>query len=331
MADRVTIIGLGCVGTSIGLALRREEPDLEVIGHDVERAHARQAHRMGAVSRTHWNLPAACEGADVVILALPLPAVRQTLEDVAPHLEEGCVLTDTATLKVPVLKWARRYLPDHVGFVTGVPIPGPTVEAGKLLVGPDAASADLFEGSVYCITPAADTEQYAVTTLAGLASRLGARPLFVDPVEYDGLRAGAGDLPALLAVALLQATVRSPGWRDMRKVAGYRFAAMTEPAASDPSGSSEVAMLNRENLVRRLDMLLEELGHIRQWLVENDEQALGDAYTSAAEGHLRWRNERAKGTWEKSAGLGEVSGVGEHIGRILFGGLVRRQPPGEEE
>jgi len=331
MEGRVTIVGLGCVGSSIGLALREQEPGLEVVGHDVEPAHARQAARMGAVNRTDWNLPAACEGAGLVILALSLPAVRETLEVLGPHLEEGCVLTDTAPLKVPVLEWARQYLPEHIRFVTGMPLPGPEVGVGESLVGPEAARADLFEDGLYCVTPARDTDPEAVTALLGLARALGARPLFLDPLEYDGLQAGVGDLPALVAVALLRATVDSPGWMEMRKVAGYDFATLTSPAMADPSGRRETALLNRENLLRRLDMFLEEIGHIRQWLLENDDQALCGAYTSAAEGRARWLQERADGTWEGLPEVEELPGVGEQIGRLLFGGLLRRPPPGEEK
>jgi len=331
MEGRVTIIGLGCVGSSIGLALREQEPALEVVGHDVESAHAREAARMGAVSKTDWNLPAACEGASLVILALPLPAVRETLEVLAPHLDEGCVVTDTATLKMPVLEWARQYLPDHIHFVTGTPIPGPLVSEAEPLLGPEAARADLFEEGLYCITPVQDTHPGAVTMLLSLVRALGAHPLFLDPLEYDGLQAGVWDLPALIATALLRATVGTPGWAEMRKVAGYNFAAITGPAAADPSAYQATALLNRENLLRRLDMFIEELGHIRRWLLESDEQALQEAYTSAAEGRMRWIQERAEGTWEELPDLGDVPGVGEQIAQFLFGGALRRRPRREGE
>jgi len=330
MEGRVTIVGLGCVGSSIGLALREQEPDLEVVGHDVESDHARQAARMGVVNKTDWNLPAACEGAGLVILALPLPGVRETLEVLGPHLEEGCVLTDTAPIKMPVLEWARQHLPQHVRFVTGVPLPGPEVSVGEPLVGPEAARADLFEDGLYCVTPDNDTDPEAVTALLGLARALGAHPLFLDPLEYDGLQAGVGDLPALVAMAVLRATVDSPGWLEMRKVAGYDFAALTSPAVADPAALRETALLNKENLLRRLDMLLEELGRIRGWLQERDEEALQQAYAQAAQGRARWLQERAEGTWEERPGLGDLPGVGEQIGRMLFGGLLRRPSPGEE-
>ena len=330
MKNRVTIVGLGCVGASIGLALREQVADLEVVGHDVEPEHARRAVRMGAVSKTDWNLPAACEGASLVILALPLPAVRDTLKVLGPHLEEGCVVTDTALLKVPVLEWARQYLPDRVRFVTGAPIPGPGVGERAALVGPEAARADLFEGGLYCVTPASDTDPEAVSTLLDLARVLDAQPLFMEPLEFDGLQAGIGNLPALIAIALLRATVDSPGWMEMRKLAGFDFAAVTEPATADPGALRAAALLNRENLLRRLDMFLRELERIRQWLLQSDEEALQEAYAAAAAGRTRWLEERASGSWEERPNLGEIPGVGEQFERLLFGGLLRRRPRGKE-
>ncbi len=331
MEGRVTIIGLGCVGSSIGLALRQQEPSLEVMGHDIDSSVAHKAAQMGAVSKTHWNLPAACEGAGLVILALPLPALRDTLAVLGPHLEKGCVVTDTATLKVPVLEWARRHLPEGIRFISGAPVPGPAVGEGESLTGPEAARADLFEDGLYCITPAHDTAPEAVTTLLELVQTLGARPLFLDPLEYDGLQAGVGDLPGIIAVALLQATVGSPGWADMRKVAGYDFAAVTRPAGADPGDLRTKLLLNRANLLRRLDMFLEELGRVRQWLLEEDEGALQEACAGAAEGRTRWLGERARGMWEEGPGPAEIPSAGEQFGQFLFGGLLRRRPPRREE
>ncbi|MCS7177947.1 MAG: prephenate dehydrogenase [Anaerolineae bacterium] len=327
MNTRITIIGLGCVGSSIGLALRKREPSLEVIGHDIDPTVARKAAQRGAVSKTHWNLPAACEQAAMVILALPLPAVRETLGVVGPHLEEGCVVTDTATLKVPVLEWARKSLPAHVRFVTGLPIPGPKAPVNEPLMGADAARADLFEDGFYCITPAADTDPDAVTALLGLIQAIGARPLFMDPIECDGLQAGAADLPTFIAVALLRTLVESPGWTDMRKLLGYHFALLTGPVVADAAAWRMETLLNRENLLRRLDMFLEEVSRIRQWLLENDEQALESAYTQAAWGRARWLQERARGMPEGAGEPVPFPSMGEQIARMFFGDLVRRRPP----
>ncbi len=330
METRITIIGLGCVGSSIGLALRKRSPSLEVMGHDIDPAVARRAAQMGAVSKTHWNLPAACERAAMVILALPLPAVRDTLEVLGPHLEEGCVVTDTATLKVPVLEWARKSLPARVRFVTGLPVPGPKAPVTGPLTGTEAARADLFEDGFYCVTPTADTDPEAVNALLGLIQAVGARPLFMDPVECDGLQAGAVDLPTFIAVALLRTLIGNPGWTDMRKLAGYDLASLTGPVVADAAAWRMAALLNRENLLRRLDMFIEEVERIRQWLVNNDEQALEDAYAQAASGRARWLQERVSGMHEEAGERIQVPTMGEQMSQIFFGGLFRRRPPRKE-
>jgi prephenate dehydrogenase len=332
MEGRVTIIGLGCVGTSIGLALREQEPSLEVIGHDVDSGTARESHRMGAIHKTHWNLPAACEGSSLVILALPLPAIRDTLQVLGQHLQDGCIVTDTASLKMPVLQWAQENLPDHVRFIGGAPLPGPRADVRAELVGPKAADADLFEGGLYCITPTKDATSETVNVLLDVVAALGARPLFLDPMEYDGLRAGVADLPALIAVTLLGATVDSPGWLEMRKVAGSEFAALTSPVATDVGDRLGVALLNRENLLRRLDMFLEQMVQMRQWLEQGDEQTLGKAYAHAAEVRARWLGRRAEGSWPDTADeMEKAPGVGQQLSQMLLGGLFGRRPPREEE
>ncbi|MBC7261196.1 MAG: prephenate dehydrogenase/arogenate dehydrogenase family protein, partial [Chloroflexi bacterium] len=122
MAFRTTVIGLGLVGSSIGLALKGTGADLEIIGHDKDSDAARRAYKSGCVDRTEWNLINACEGADLIIISTPLAGVKSTLAAIAQDVKPGCVITDTANLKVPVLDWARESLPNTVYFVGGHPI-----------------------------------------------------------------------------------------------------------------------------------------------------------------------------------------------------------------
>lgn len=329
MPNRVTIIGLGCVGCSIGLALRQREQTLEVVGFDMEPARVREAARLGAIAKSTWGLPEACQEAGLVIVAQGQHEVRETLEMIGPYLEEGCIVTDTAPLKVPVIDWARRHLPPSARFAPGVPMPGPAASDQPLSSEPEGARADLFADGLYCVTPAADTDPQAVNVLMGLAVTLGARTIFIDPLEHDGLQAGIADLPALIAVALLRATVDSPGWLDMRKVAGFDFLSMTGPATGDAS-LPVAAALNRENLIRRLDMFMDALHLIRQQLVENDESGLQEAYTQAAVSRERWRQERRRGEWGERPDMSEVPGLGTHIARLLVGGLADRFRPRRE-
>ena len=149
MAEKftITIIGLGLIGASAGLALRRYQDKVTIVGHDPDPARAGKAKQMGAVDRTEWNLINGVTKADRVLLALPAGAMRETFEIIAKELKPGCVLLDTCSVKAPVLEWAAELLPESVHFVGGHPI----VVAENM----DTASAraDLFEKKLFCLIP----------------------------------------------------------------------------------------------------------------------------------------------------------------------------------
>jgi prephenate dehydrogenase len=210
----ITIVGLGFVGGSVGLALRQSGGGMQIVGHDREPSQARQARRLGAIDRAEWNLIHACEGADVVVLALPPGGLRDTLEVMAADLKPGCLVTDTATIKGAVLRWAEELLPPQVAFVGGDPV---IQSPGQ---GLDGARADLFQGQLYCLTPGANVPPSAVQQAVNLVRLLGAEPYFLDADEHDGLRAAVEHLPALLTALLLREVARSPAPREMRHLRG---------------------------------------------------------------------------------------------------------------
>src|SRR3989304_1558714 len=145
---RLTIIGTGLIGGSLGLALKTAGLEkAEIVGHDRERAAADRAQRLGAIDRAEHKLPRAGEGASLGIIATPLLAVREVMQEIAGHLEEGSVVTDTESRKVQVMQWAEELLPTGVSFVGGHPM------AGKETQGIEQAEASLFERRAYCICP----------------------------------------------------------------------------------------------------------------------------------------------------------------------------------
>src|SRR5512140_3676546 len=160
--SRITIVGLGLIGGSIGLALKKAKVDTEIVGHDKNSDVARRALKMGAVDKTEWNLPSSCEGASMVILALPLDGVRETLPAISPVLTPGVIVTDTATSKAPVMEWAKA-LPEGVHFVGGDP--GLSPRRGGSARGIDAASADLFQGATYSLTASISAAPSAIETM----------------------------------------------------------------------------------------------------------------------------------------------------------------------
>src|SRR5690349_15718550 len=186
---QVTLIGLGPVGNSIGLALRRYAAQPEnkgqrftVVGYDRDLDRLQLAGRkLGSIDRPAGDLAGAVAEAAFVIIAQPTRQVRQTLADIAPHLPQGAIVSDTASTKHIVLRWAAELLPAGVSFVGGHPLPKrlPAITS-DLAADEDTPSADMFNGGLYCILPLPSASEAAVNQVISLATLLGAQPYFVD-------------------------------------------------------------------------------------------------------------------------------------------------------
>ena len=131
--DKITIIGTGLIGTSLGMALKKAQIKAEIVGSDRDRGIANRAQKMGGADSTESNPIRAVKGAKVVVIATPIMTIEEIMKLIGPELDEGCVVTDTGSTKASVLKWAEEHLPSKVSFVGGHPM------AGKEISGPDAA------------------------------------------------------------------------------------------------------------------------------------------------------------------------------------------------
>lgn len=291
---RVAIIGLGVIGSSMGLALRQAKLTSAVVGHDIDRSVAAKAKKTGAVDRTDWNLLSACDEADLVILATPVDAIEATLEAIGPELRTGCVVIDTATIKEPVLAWAAATLPDGVHFVGGDPLLGP---ASAGLIGVDAARANLFEGGLFCVVTSPSANEESVKLAIDLVQILGAKPLFLDALEHDGLVAAVDHLPMILALALTETVVHQPAWRELRKVAGASFETATKLAATDPIAHGAVSLANRDNLMRWIDTYIDSLSSIRAALEAGEPEDMTERFQTAFTDRAKWLHDWTGGDW----------------------------------
>ncbi len=262
----VTIVGTGVVGTSLGLALKEMDDAPQIIAHDKELAHAQAGAKKGAFDRVEWNLVNACDQADLIVLALPLDGVRPTLEAIADYVKPGVVITDTCRSKESVLAWAAETLPDHAHFVGGNPVVG---AAGS---GHQNAQADLFRDRFYCLVSAPGANESAINLIIDMIKAVGARPLFIDAVEHDGLMTSVEHLPTALGVTLVSALAHQGAWREIRKVAGPKFEHATAGAAGTTDGVVEEMLANRQNLLRWLDTYLTQLTELRAMLAEEDQK-----------------------------------------------------------
>jgi prephenate dehydrogenase len=229
------------------------------------------------------------------------------------------LITDTASIKSPVVEWAEEILPREVNFVGGDPIVGDAGTSGGI----DAARADLFSGAIYCLTPAAGAASDAVRLASDFVHLLGAQPYFLDPVEHDGLMAGVDHLPFVLSAALLGITTESPSWREMRKLAGGAFENATRFVSADPTTYCDACLVNSQNIVRWIDACSGKLGELKKIILAGDAEKLEQVFEEAMIARQRWLKARETGNWEGQESP-ETPRMTSFMGQLFgLGGLGR--------
>lgn len=299
MTIQVTIIGLGQIGASIGLALSKHTDSLLRVGHDKEFSVEREAQKRGALDKTEHNLPNAVKDAKVIVLALPVSEIRETFQYIAQDLQDGVVILDTAPVKSEVAKWAQELLPKHAYYVGIVPAVGAEF-LGDKKTGLDSAKPDLFKNSIFLVSAPAGSPGEALDLASTFVQFLGAAPLLTDLLESDGLMASAHILPQLVSTALLNATVNQPGWKDSRKVAGNPYVSATSAVEYDKEEAlKDLALHNKANVIHALDAMLSALQDLRADLENENAEALQQRISAAHEGHANWLNERISANWSE--------------------------------
>lgn len=285
--NRVAILGTGLIGASIGLALKAARPQTQIAGYDASGDNLRRAQAVKAIDR-RGSLRDALNDADLVIVSTPVGAMKALFEEMAPLLPVEALVMDTGSTKATVLGWAADLLPRGVRFVGGHPM------AGKTETGPDAADAKLFQGAVWCLAPLSTTGRDAIDEAVRLVETFGASPYFLDPDEHDGLVASVSHLPYLLSVALIGHLGRERSWRETASLAAGGFAYATHLSDSDPQMFADIVRTNRDNIARRLDLYIAELGALRD-AIEADSPGLKAQFEQARSLHQDWLAGRAQG------------------------------------
>lgn len=276
---QLAILGTGLIGASIGLALKAnpEVVDLDIVGYDRESMNLRQARKLGAVDRTEGNIANAVRDANLIILAAPVLANHRLLEQIAPFVQEGAVVTDTGSTKAATTAVAREHLPNGVSFVGGHPM------AGKTEVGPAHADADLFRDARWVVAAPTWASEAAARTVISLAEAVGATPMLMDAEEHDAYVAAISHLPMVAAHVLFGLARHSEAWPELGQLAAGGFKSSTRLAATDPSMAYDILATNKEQTLHWLDRFIEELRGMRERLEHADHEAL---YTEIAQGEL---------------------------------------------
>jgi prephenate dehydrogenase len=329
MPVQITVIGLGQIGSSIGLALKARGSNLYRVGHDKDPQTAKAAQTAGAVDDYKHNLPASVRDAKIVILALPFGEVRETLKVIAPDLQEGALILDTAPSKGTVAAWANELIPQGRFYVGLAPAIHPDYLHG-VDYGVSAARADLFEKGLMVVTAPKGTPGNVFNLATDFVTLLGSLPLLMDTAEADGVLGTVQILPQLAAAALLDATLDKPGWQETKKLAGRPYAAVTSGLGyhDDAVSLRESALENRENVVRLLNSYIASLISLRDEIDSNDREAFGKRLENAWAGRIRWFGERTEADWlNKEAQKIDAPSFGDRINQMLFGSMADRIKP----
>ncbi|MEJ7761398.1 MAG: prephenate dehydrogenase/arogenate dehydrogenase family protein [Thermomicrobiales bacterium] len=326
--QRVTIIGLGLVGGSIGLGLRRwsaaqggSSPALRVTGFDTDLDHQQLAKKIGAVDHAEWKLVNAIAGADLIVLATPVAAMRETMSDIAASLRPGAVVTDTGSTKADVLAWATEAIPAGVNFVGGHPMAG---KAQSI----EAADADLFKGATWCVCPSVTATEDANKIVLGMIAALGAEPYFIDPHEHDAYVAGVSHLPFVVSTALMRAVSNDPSWRDMRALTATGFRDLTRLAAGGPEMHRDIVLTNGPAVERWVDAMVEELQRFKGMLRSEDRSDdLLTFFEGARDARADWSTQttREGGLLQETRDELSAVNMSGQMGRMLFGNFAGRR------
>jgi len=323
MTVQFTMIGLGQVGTSIGLALAGHADEFKRVGYDRSLAVQQKAKKLGAVDTAPYNLHEALAGADVVLLCIPLSQVEETLKLIGDDLKDGAVVMDTSPVKRQTAEWFGSHVPAGRHYIGLVPALSPAC-LDESLHGPDAARADLFKDGTLGIAAPFGTPEAATERAFQLAKLLGAQALVLDLLEADGKSATAQLLPQLLAAALLNATVGQPGWQDTRRLADRPYALATAPVFEESlEALSLAARQNRENVLPALELVIGALNAIHAALKNADDADLERRLEQAVDDRLTWWQERQSADWSGQKAPADIE-MPDFIER-LFGSLLGRK------
>lgn len=260
---RIAIIGLGVIGASLGMALQSAQPDLEVLGTDIDPVTVEKAMEMAAISRPLLNEDiSTCE---VVFIATPLRIIPQVLMQIWDGLSPGTIVSDVGSVKSWVMKQYEKYLPPGVSGIGGHPL------AGSDRSGITGADKYLLQNAVYVLTPLASTADDKLASLKDLLAETGAQMVILTPTEHDQMVSKVSHLPHIVAASLMNNLEQHQG--ALRLAAGG-LRDTTRIAASNPELWEDILLFNGVSVAEEISALIFQLNRYRQAIESNDGTSL---------------------------------------------------------
>jgi prephenate dehydrogenase len=274
--QRATVIGVGLLGGSLGLALKAKGLAARV--HGVGQASLDKAMELGAIDQAFLDPAAAARDADLIVICTPAAAVPHFLDVLRPVCPPQCILTDVASTKAAISAHAAATWPKPVRFVGSHPM------AGSEKFGPEHARADLYQGCVTVVEAGPALDPAARSRVVELWRALGSEVVDMPPTLHDRLVAQTSHLPHLVAAAVARAVAAGESPELLRKLVGKGFLDLTRIADSRPEIWRDICLTNRENILAALDGLSAGIEEARRALEHADADALERFFRQANAG-----------------------------------------------
>jgi len=268
--NKVCIIGLGLIGGSIGLSLKRLNSSSQVVGYAKTKSTLKRAVERGLVDKVEENLINAVNDADFVILATPLSMFKSIIGEISPFLKEGCIISDTGSAKLSVIKELKNIIPGNIEFVPGHPIAG-TEESG-----PDSGFAELFDNRWCILTPTEDNTSNAIHLVKKFWESLGSKVEIMEPSHHDKVLAITSHIPHLIAFNIVGTAnnLANVTEKEVVKYSAGGFRDFTRIAASDPKMWSDIFTYNSEAVLEMLELFSNDLAKLKDAVRKKDSDLL---------------------------------------------------------
>jgi len=272
----VTIVGVGLIGASLGLALKKAGVVTKVLGVGRSKENLDQAQKMGAIDGV-VDLVEATKQSDVIVLCMPVAQMRAAFEIIEPHLEPRTMITDAGSTKGDVILAAKEVLGKKAcQFVPAHPI------AGGAQHGASAAKADLFQGKQTIVCPLQENSPEDIALISGLWESVGSMVKKIGSVQHDAIYAAVSHLPHLLSYALMASVVNSEDADQKLDHVGAGFKDFTRIAASSPEMWRDICLGNGSAILQELDRYLLIVNHMRKLIAEGDGEGLEKLFNKAS-------------------------------------------------
>jgi len=276
MINRLAIIGVGLIGGSLARALRKAGVVNEIVGCGRNEGSLRRAVEIGVIDRYALDMVQAVDGADMIVIAVPVGSMGDVFRAIVPALDDNAVITDVGSTKASVVEAAIAacgHVPNN--FVPGHPI------AGTERSGVEASFAELYQRRRVILTPLTDTDPQAVERVYKMWEAAGAEVESMEVQHHDEVLAATSHLPHILAFGLVDSLARMEDTREIFRYAAGGFRDFTRIASSDPQMWSDICLANRQALLQVLEHFAEDLAGITAAIDTGDGEHLRKVFQRA--------------------------------------------------